>query len=282
MSASTRQRLYRTEAIVLRRQDFGEADKLLTLYTPGLGKTRVLAKGVRKPRSRKGGHVELFIHCNLLIAKGKSLDIVTQAETIHSFLPIRSELERTSYAYFTAELLDRFTAEGEENRPLFDLLLDTLSRLANSEDPDLALRFFELRLLGYAGYRPQLFQCVRCARAMETATGVFSPTDGGLLCLRCGEGERGCQEVSPGAVAALRYLQSKDYALCRRLRLDQRTREELENLMRRYVTFLLERGLKSADFIDALRREKATPAPALIQEGQVPGPAAMAKGGRAD
>ena len=267
MGASARQRLYRTEAVILRRQDFGEADKLLTLYTPRLGKTRVLAKGVRRPKSRKGGHVELFTHSSLLIAKGRSLDIVTQAETIHSFLPIRSELERTSYAYYAAELLDRFTTEGEENQALFDLLLDTLSRLADGEDPDFVLRFFELRLLGYAGYRPQLFQCVRCARGMETTTGVlFSPADGGLLCLRCGEGERGCQEVSPGAVAALRYLQTRDYALCHQLQLDQRTREELENLMRRYVIFLLERGLKSADFIETLRREEAGPAAAAIQE----------------
>lgn len=255
MASARRDRLYRTEAIILRRQDFGEADRLLTLYTTGFGKTRVLAKGVRKPKSRKSGHVELFTHSDLLIAKGKSLDIVTQAETIHSFLPMRSELLRTSYAYYAAELLDRFTAEGEENRPLFDLLLDTLFRLGDSEDPDLVLRYFELRLLGYVGYRPQLFQCVRCARAVEMTTGFFSPKDGGLLCLTCGEGERGCQETSPRALATLRYVQVRDFPHCRRLKVDRPTHEELENLMRRYITYLLERRLKSVDFIDALRRE---------------------------
>lgn len=257
MRSTTRDRLYRTEAIILRRQDFGEADKLLTLYTPGLGKTRVLAKGVRKPKSRKGGHVELFTHSNLLIAKGKSLDIVTQAETIHSFLPIRRELLRTSYAYYAAELLDKFTEEGVENRPLFDLFLDALLWLSDAEDLDLALRHFELHLLSYVGYRPQLFQCLRCAHPIESETSFFSPKDGGLLCARCGEGERGCQEVSPQALATSRYLQTKDRGLCRRLKVDQLTHEELETLMRRYIIYLLERKLKSVDFMNVLRKEEA-------------------------
>ena len=99
---TVRERLYRTEAIILRRQDFGEADRLLTLYTPGLGKRRVLAKGVRKPTSRKAGHVELFTHSRLLIAKGKSLDIVTQAETTNSFLQVWGELARVSCADYVA------------------------------------------------------------------------------------------------------------------------------------------------------------------------------------
>ncbi|MFQ5886561.1 MAG: DNA repair protein RecO, partial [Anaerolineae bacterium] len=84
-----RERLYRAEAIVLRRMNLGEADRLLTLYTPEWGKIRVVAKGVRKPTSRKAGHLELFTHSRLLIAKGRSLDIVTQAETITPFLPLR-------------------------------------------------------------------------------------------------------------------------------------------------------------------------------------------------
>jgi DNA repair protein RecO (recombination protein O) len=260
MRSSSRQRLYRTEAIILRRQDFGEADKLLTVYTPGSGKNRVLAKGVRKPKSRKGGHVELLTHTNLLIAKGKSLDIVTQAETMHSFLPIRRELLRTSCAYYATELLDRFTEEGVENRPLFDLFLDTLSWLCDAEDLDLALRYFELHLLSHVGYRPQLFQCVRCARPIQSETSFFSPGDGGLLCTSCGEGERGCEEVSPQALATLRYLQTRDYGVCRRLKVEELAHEALETLMRRYIIYLLERRLKSVDFIDALRKEEAASA----------------------
>ncbi len=110
-----RQRLYRTPAIILKRQDFGEADRILTLFTPERGKLRVIAKGARKITSRKGGHIELFTYSNLLIAKGRNFDIVTQAETIQSFRKLREDLSRITYAYYIAELVDLFTQENEAN-----------------------------------------------------------------------------------------------------------------------------------------------------------------------
>jgi DNA repair protein RecO (recombination protein O) len=254
---TSRDRLYRTEAVILRRHDFGEADKLLTIYTPWFGKIRVLAKGVRKPTSRKAGHVELFTHSTLLIAKGKSLDIVTQAETINAFLPIRVELALASYAYYLAELVDRFTEDGEENRRLFDLLVNALSRLGEAEDTDLLLRYFELRLLDFVGYRPQLQECVRCTQPVGGNAAFFNFEEGGVVCLDCGRGQRGCRDLSAQARETLQYLQSRDYSKCRRLKVEPSTRLELESMLRRYITYLLERGLKSADFMDALRRQEA-------------------------
>jgi DNA repair protein RecO (recombination protein O) len=254
---TSRERLYRTEGIVLRRHNFGEADRLLTIFTPWLGKIRVLAKGVRKPTSRKAGHVELFTYSRLLVAKGRNLDIVTQAETIDPFLRVKGELERTSCAYYVAELVDRFTAEGEENKRLFDLLLNTLSWLGEAEDTGLVLRYFELHLLDRVGYRPQLSRCVRCDRSVDQDAGLFSPADGGVLCPRCGQGQRGCRDASAQALSTMIYLQSREYSRCSRLRIEPGTHLELESILRRYVTYLLERGLKSADFMDTLRREGA-------------------------
>jgi DNA repair protein RecO (recombination protein O) len=254
---TSRDRLYRTEAVILRRHDLGEADKLLTIYTPASGKIRVVAKGVRKPTSRKAGHVELFTHSRLLIAKGRNLDVVTQAETINAFLPIRVELALTSYAYYIAELVDRFTEEGEENRRLFDLLVNALTWLGDAKDKDLLLHYFELRLLDYVGYRPQVQQCVRCAQPLGAGVTFFNLEEGGAVCLDCGRGQRGCREMSAQARETLLSLQSRDYAKCRGLNVEPGTRLELESLLRRYTAYLLERGLKSADFMDALRREEA-------------------------
>ncbi len=250
-----RERLYRTQAIVLRRSDFGEADRLLTLYTPELGKFKAIAKGVRKPTSRKAGHNELFTHSQLLIAKGRTLDIVTQAETIEAFPSLREDLWRTTHAYYAAELLDRFTEEGIENRPLFDLLLATLGWLSEERDLDLVTRFYELRLLALVGYRPQLFQCVGCHTQIESATCLFSSTEGGILCSRCGEGQPQAQEMPLNALKALRFMQTNDYRLCRRLRLGRALHGELEDIMQRYITYLLERKLKSVEFLRRLRRE---------------------------
>jgi DNA repair protein RecO (recombination protein O) len=250
-----RERLYRTEAIILKRSDFGEADRLLTLYTPSLGKIRAIAKGVRKPTSRKSGHVELFTHSQFLIAKGRSLDIVTQAETVHAFRSLREDLLRTTYAYYAAELLDLFVEEGIENRPLFDLLLAMLGWLGDASDLDLATRFFELRLLSLLGYRPQFFQCVACRRQIEPASNFFSPADGGILCANCGASHRGAQEITLNALKVLRFLQTRDYDTCCRLHLSGPLYRELETVMYHYITYILERNLKSVKFLNTLRRQ---------------------------
>src|SRR5215471_12267089 len=120
-----RERVYRTEAVIIRRADVGEADRALTLFTPH-GKRRVVAKSARKTTSRLAGHIELFTHTSLLLAVGRNLDIVTQSVIIHSFDTLRRDLRRISAAYYVAELIDRLTEEDDENRPAFDLLVATL------------------------------------------------------------------------------------------------------------------------------------------------------------
>src|SRR5437016_3885105 len=107
-----RVRLYASEAIVLRRMDYGEADRILTIMTPELGKLRVIAKGVRKVTSRKAGHVELFTRVKLLMARARTFDIVSQAETIEPYRPLREDLLRGSYAHYLSELIDVFAQEG--------------------------------------------------------------------------------------------------------------------------------------------------------------------------
>src|SRR5918997_442218 len=156
-ASSMRSRVYRTEAIVLRRSDFSEADRILTLYTPRFGKRRVIAKGVRKTTSRLAGHIELFTRVSLMLAEGRNLDIVTQAEIVAPYRALREDLERISYAYYVAELLDKLTTDEEGQSPAYGLLVETLDGLDQSFQPEGVVRRFELRLLAILGYRPYLF-----------------------------------------------------------------------------------------------------------------------------
>jgi len=250
-----RERLYKTEAIILKRTDFGEADRLITVYTPEYGKLRLLAKGIRKPTSRKAGHLELFNHARLLVAKGRELDIVTQAETVNAFRALREDLTRTGYAHYVAELIDKFTAERDRNPPLFNLLLETLARLCEETDLYKAVRYYEVHLLTLAGYRPELFVCVKCRERLQPVVNYFSPADGGVLCPRCGEGKDGTVPISVNALKVLRFLQTREYELCRRLRLGRNLQVEIEAHLRRYIVYYLERGLKSVEFILKLREE---------------------------
>ena len=250
-----RQRLYRVEAVILRHAEMGEADRLLTAFTAQRGKLRLLAKGACKPLCRKAGHLEPFMRSSLLIARGRTWDIITQAETIDAHRALREDLLRVTYAYYLAELVDRFTEEGDENRPLFDLILATLRRLDEGEDPYLVMRFFELRALTLAGYRPELFLCVRCREAVKPVRNFFSPENGGVLCPRCGEAVARAEPLSVNTLKVLRFLQTREYGLVRRLSLSPDLRGEVERVLHRYIVYVLERGLKSTDFLWTLRRQ---------------------------
>jgi len=124
------------------------------------------------------------------------------------------------------------------------------------ESPNLALtmRFFELRMLGLVGYRPQLFHCLHCNAPLEPVINYFSAEEGGALCPRCGEGERGAKPIPLGALKVLRYMQTHDYAECAALQLHQATHTALEEILQDYLVYILERRLKSVEFLNILRR----------------------------
>ena len=248
-----RDRVYTTEAIVLRRQDFGEADRILTIFSLTHGKRRVIAKGVRRPRSRKAGHLEPYTRVRMLLARGREMDIVTQAEAAELFPGLRGDLIRLGHAAYAVELLDRFTVEEGAHRPLYELLNQTLARLADGADPALALRSFELRLLDLAGFRPELNRCVRCGEEIRPEDQYFSPEDGGVLCARDGPKREGSSRLSLAALKVLRHLQRHPWDEAQRLRLSPATAQEVERVMEGYLTYLLERRLHAPEFLRRVR-----------------------------
>jgi DNA repair protein RecO (recombination protein O) len=251
--ASNRFRTHRLEAVVLRHQDWGEADRLLWLFTREQGKLRAVAKGVRKMRSRKAGHLEPFTRVSLLLAEGRDLLIITQAEAQETYQPLREDLVRMGYAAYVVELLDRFTYEEGENSALFRLLVETLERLSQEPDLSLAVRYYEIRLLDLIGFRPQLFQCAACGKEIKPEDQYFSPHAGGVLCPSCGRQAPGTHPVSQKALQLLRHCQRSSYAEAKRLKVSPAVDREVEQLMQFNFTYLLERGLNTPEF---LRRVK--------------------------
>jgi len=120
---------YKTEGVILKRLNYGEADRILTVYTKYRGKIRAIARGVRKITSRKGGNLELFNHCVLFLAEGRNLDIVTEAQVVNSFSRLGDDLEKTAAAFYLVELVDQLTPDGQINRQVFDLLVEKLNEL---------------------------------------------------------------------------------------------------------------------------------------------------------
>src|SRR5581483_6862890 len=248
-----RERLYRVTGIVLKRSDVGEADRLLTILTAERGKLRAVAKGARKPSARKTGHVELFNLATFLIAVGRDIDIVSQADTLEPFLRVRDDLDRLSYAYYFAELVDRFVEEETEHREVYELMLDAMHWLETSPHLGRSARYFEMQLLDVLGYRPQLYGCVQSKEELLPEENFFSPEGGGMLRPPYRDTHRDAIAVSLNALKVLRYLQSRSFEDIEQLRLSARVESEVESILHYYVTHLLERNLKSVDFLNTLR-----------------------------
>ena len=247
-----RSHVYRTEAIILRRSDYGEADRILTLYTPRFGKRRAIAKGVRKTTSRLAGHIELFTRAQLMLAEGRNLDILTQADIIAPYRNLREDLKRISYAYYVAELLDKLTEDEEGQSPAYGLLAETLEWLDSAPFPLVVVRRFELRLLGLLGYRPYLFHCASCQEDLTESAERWTPA-GGMLCPRCADEDLATIAISLNAFKTLRFMQREPIEAVIGLRLSETVLREIEDLLQLTLRPLLERDLKSVKFVHAVR-----------------------------
>lgn len=249
------ERSFRTQALILRRRHFGEADRLLTLITPDHGKIDAVAKGARKPASKKTGHVELYTRADVLISRGRELDILTQAEMIEPYLPLRENLERGAYASYAAELLDRFTFTGDSDlRGLFALLDETFARLSSDPDPRLATRYYEMHLLERVGFRPELNECVLSHVPITAEDQFFSYVEGGVVSPAAAHQAGQLVALSLPVLKLLRHLQRSPYPQVRELKVTPAQHAEIERIMLGYISYLLESKLQSVDFIRRIRR----------------------------
>lgn len=243
-------RAFSTDAIVLKRMDYGEADRILTVVTRRYGKLRLLAKGVRRTQSKLAGHLELFAHAQIMAAKGRNLDIVTQAMTIDSFWEIRESLEKSSYAFHFAELVDAFVQDADEHRGVFDLLRESLAALSNTDrPPGLLARHFEIHLLDEAGFRPQLETCVSCEASVQPVTNGYSVPRGGVFCPTCTRLELSAVPLDVTPLKVLRLLQRTPQARSLTVEVPAQVLEHVENVLRRHLEFSLERKLRAVNFV---------------------------------
>lgn len=253
-----RARTYRTEGIILNRRDWGEADRLITLFTPEHGKLRVIAVGARKPTTRKSGHLELFTRGVFVLARGRTFDKLTQAQTLDYFEGIRRDLTRIGQAGMICELVDRFFEEADASPAVYDLLHNALLALDSGDNGDVVLFHFQMQLFDLVGYRPVLHHCVVCEEPLEPVAQFISVALGGVVCPACHqrlhdeEGALARQMLRPlslNALKVLRFLQTAPWPRVRGLRLPPAVREEVRTLLELWATHHLERGLRSGRFL---------------------------------
>jgi DNA repair protein RecO (recombination protein O) len=253
-------RLFKAEAIVLRHRPLGEADRIVVLLSPSHGKLEARAKGVRRAKSRMGGHLQPLTRVLVQLAQGHVRHVVAGCQTLESFPTLQADLERLGLALYACELADRFLPLGAESYPAYQALLECLRWLERGGPPALALRRFEARLLHLSGFGPELERCLACGRS-PLSQGAFSPLAGGLLCPPCAQGQASARPLSAGALAALRLLQRGAAGQVSRLRLPPALAREVELHLRAYIAHLLEGDARTAGFLDHLQRRLLAAAP---------------------
>jgi DNA repair protein RecO (recombination protein O) len=239
--------LYRDEAVVLRTQKLGEADRIITLLTRDTGRVRAVAKGVRRTTSRFGSRLEPFTYVDLQLAEGRSLDVITQAETLAPYgSKIGSDYERYTAGTVMLETAERLVVEDKEPAlQQFLLLIGGLRTMASGErSPAAVLDSFLLRSLSVAGWAPSFDACARCG--LEGPHRSFSPAAGGMLCPSCRV--PGSASPAPETVVLLGALLSGDWAVVEAS--EPRHRKEATGLVSAYLAWHLERGLKSLSHVE--------------------------------
>ena len=246
----SRPRIYKTQGIVLKHMPLGEADRIVTLYARDKGRLRAVARGVRRGKSKLRGHLEPLTHVAVSIAEGRSLDAISEAQSLHAFRGLREDLQPISEAVYMAELVDGFSADNSPNARVFDLFLDSLARLDDGRNSTQLVRYFEVQLLMISGFGPELHSCVECSTVLEPRDHVFSPAMGGIVCPGCkGRSGEAVLPLSVNAIKVLRHFQRGPKARAAEMSVPPALATELQRVLRSYIRHVLERDLKSAEFM---------------------------------
>ncbi len=239
-------RTFRAEGIVLRRRNVGEADSIFVVFGPELGKFEGVARGIRKSRSRMRGHLEPLTFSRFLLARGRTLDVFTQAETIRSFPRIGGDLERWAAASYYAQLVDRFTGEDAPHPELFELLFVALEALNDGSDPGSVSRYVEIHMLALAGFELQVDACAACSARLSPEETLLAPGAGGLVCRQCRPGAGVGRLVSVPAIKVLRYAARASLPQFTGLHIPGEVAEELQQALAGVIRYHLDRELPTA------------------------------------
>ena len=235
---------------MLRKLDYGEADRIYTLLTRDHGKVGAIGKGVRKTSSKLASSLELFSQVEVLLAHGRNLDVITQVQRVETPRMV-ADIGRTAYAGVVAELAERMSEDRNPIERLFELTCRALNELAVEAEPRRAAHIYLAAALDLMGYTPQLAVCARCERILEPVAAPFSPSAGGFLCQRCGDPAAPVVDVA--AIKVLRVLFSGETALHRRLVLTPAIMDAVEDVLFDQLEYHLDRRLKSLGFLRRMR-----------------------------
>ncbi|ANB61024.1 DNA repair protein RecO [Anoxybacteroides amylolyticum] len=242
------------EAIVLRTVDYGETNKIVTLWTREWGKVAVMARGAKKPSSRLSSVTQLFTYGYYLVQKSRGVGSLQQAEVIDSLRGIRENIFATAYASYIVELTDKVTEEQRPNPYLFEFLLQTLKYMNDGVDLEILTYIYEMKMLRVMGLYPMLDYCAVCKQTEGTFS--FSVKEGGFLCHRCEATDPHRLPLSPAAVKLLRLFYYLDLSRLGKISVKEETKKQLNRAISAYYDEYSGLSLKTKRFLTQIEQLK--------------------------
>lgn len=262
LSGVERARTYRCEGLTLRKAAIGEADLVVTVFTAEHGKLRAVAKGARRSSSKLVGHLEPLTLVRLSLARGRELEIITQAQVTDGLSSLKEDLSSMTRGLYVAELLDGFGPEDSPSPDLFRLATGVLQKLPQAKDPETPLRYFEFHLLRLTGVLPELYQCVECGTEIAPEAHRFSVNLGGVLCPVCQPAEALVRPLSLRAMKVLRLMHRGSLAETSALTINPSLSRELKSVLSHTVRYWLGKEIRSNYFLEQLDDERRDEMPA--------------------
>ena len=250
MKAYRKKKKYlQTESIVLKVYDFGEADRIFTLLSPLNGIIRVVAKGIRKPKSRMGGHIDVMSKVNAYISLGENLSNLSQVEIIDNYSLLKKDLSVISIGFYLLELCEKFSVENDPNNDIYQHLSLTLDLLLSSSNKNILIRWFEINLLIISGFLPELYTCLISGEKLSEGDHLFSSINGGLVDKKFATSTDNYILMDKNSIKSLRFLSNNLWSDVEKIKIPNNSLEKLRIVMRKYIQAITNSQINSEKFL---------------------------------
>ncbi len=246
--------IHKTKAIVLRSTLYGEADRIVSLYTHDFGKIRGVAKGAKRSQKRFGNTLEIGSYISVTFFEKETVELVrlSHCDLVRSFAGLRTDIKKLAWSSYLIELINELTGERIQNKALFRLLLFFLHLIDREPLREEILRVFEIRLFSLLGYQPQFGVCRRCQKERAEEKFFFSAQEGGVLCSSCAAPSSGLVPISLGAIKTLRLAQTLPLEKVGRISFSLQSLRESEAVLSAFLDQYIGKSLKSKKFLAQL------------------------------
>lgn len=259
--------ILKTKGIVVKRMNYGEADRILTILTVDHGKIKAFAKGSRKILSRLGGSLEPFCLVDFIFHEGRNFYIVTAASVINHFENIHTDIDKTAKAFYIGELLDKFLEEKQNHPEVFELFKKFLEELEKLErDPwarpgelskvdsrvrgnDILIPVFSAKILEAVGFKPEVSECLHCRSKLLPEQNFWDDVEGGVICQTCHDKFGHGGKISNDVIKILRLIFSEKFAVGSKINIAESYKKQTGEVLENYVEGIVEKELKSKKFM---------------------------------